>query len=484
MALGADTQNGAGSAVLRAGESETDMSDSAGSATVADDTASSHRFVAANTQSEVAPGYFRLPLRKRSLPRKKAPRVVLLQGPVGPFFKHLQRFLDRNGFDTWRITFSAADGLFSDRGKRLSFHGGRKEWEIWLRGFLSTADVDYLVLFGAEREIHAVARREAEAFGVEVISLEEGYLRPGFVTIERGANNWLSPIARQLPPKDFDPAEAGADSKTFPNSFRTMCLHGLTYYAVRSLFTGIRRRKLFHRPIRPMTEVIGWTRNAYRRFAHSLSNFSTVERLLEHHDKRYFLVPLQVSADTQLGRAALGWSNARLIMETLHSFAATAPRKHRLVFKIHPLERGHSNDRHLAFQVARMLGVEKRVDVIDTGSLGLLTRHCAGMITINSTSGLSAIYHGVPLMVIGQAFYANEALATCARGNPDFEAFWTKGHVADAQLRQTYLAWLRKVSLRAGDFYVREGMELACQGVLDTIQATKVVRFDAARKSC
>src|SRR5690606_36971094 len=129
-------------------------------------------------------------------------------------------------------------------------------------------------------------------------------------------------------------------------------------------------------------------------------------------------------------------------------------------------------------------GVEKRVDVIDTGSLGLLTRHCAGMITINSTSGLSAIYHGAPLMVVGQAFYANEALATCARGKPDFDAFWTGGHVADAQLRQTYLAWLRKVSLRAGDFYVREGMELACQGVLETIQATKVVRFDAARKSC
>src|SRR5690606_27578819 len=195
-------------------------------------------------------------------------------------------------------------------------------------------------------------------------------------------------------------------------------------------------------------------------------NFATVERLLEHHDKRYYLVPLQVSADTQLGRAALGWSNARLIMETLHSFAASAPPTHRLVFKIHPLERGHSNDRHLAMQVARMLGVEKRVDVIDTGSLGLLTRHCAGMITINSTSGLSAIYHGVPLMVVGQAFYANEALATCARGNPDFDAFWTGGHVADPQLRQTYLAWLRKVSLKAGDFYVREGMELACQGVL------------------
>lgn len=484
MALGADTQRGVGNTVSHAGVARTDEEAHQHAAPATEAPAAANRYVAANSQPDYDSGYFRLPLRKRPLPRKKNPRVVLLQGPVGPFFKHLQRFLERNGFDAWRVSFSAADSLFSDRGKRLAFYGGRREWEIWFRGFLSTADVDYVVLFGAEREIHTIARREADALGVPVIALEEGYLRPGFVTIERGANNWQSPIARQLPPKDFTEADAGPDSKAFSGGFRAMCLHGFTYYAVRSLFTGIRRRKLFHRPIRPLSEIGSWTRNAYRRFAHSLSNFSTVERLLEHHDKRYVLVPLQVAADTQLGRAALGWSNARLIMEVLHSFATAAPKSHRLVFKIHPLERGHSNDRELAFQVARMLGVEDRVDVIDTGSLGLLTRHCAGMITINSTSGLSAIFHGVPLLVVGEAFYANDALATCARGTPDFDSFWTGGHVADAQLRHTYLAWIRKMSLKTGDFYVRDGMELACEGVLETIRSTKVVRFEAARKSC
>lgn len=396
--------------------------------------------------------------------------MVLLQGPVGPFFRHLQAALDGNGFDAWRITFNAADRLFASGEKQIAFSGAKKDWAAWFAGFLVAADIDHLVLFGAEREIHAVARRQAEAAGVNIVSLEEGYLRPGFVTMERGANNWLSPVAGHLPPPDFKD-ETGMQQDGGFRGFPAMCAYGVTYYSVRTLFTGLAQRDLFHRRIRPVEETFLWARNLYRRFAHASSNFNTVQRLLEHHDRRYYLVPLQVAADTQLAKAALGWTSARLIMESLKSFAQSAPPTHRLVFKIHPLERGHSRDHHLVRQTARMLGVEDRVDVLDAGSLGLLTRHAAGMITINSTSGVSAIYHGVPLMVVGAAFYANDALATCARGNPDFDSFWTGGHVADERLRRRYLAWIRHSSLKPGDFYARDGIELACAGVLDLIRS-------------
>lgn len=165
-------------------------------------------------------------------------------------------------------------------------------------------------------------------------------------------------------------------------------------------------------------------------------------------------------------------------MESLKSFAQSAPPRHRLVFKIHPLERGHSRDHQLVRQTARMLGIEDRVDVLDAGSLGLLTRHAAGMITINSTSGISAIYHGVPLMVVGEAFYANDELATCAHGKPDFDAFWAGGHVADEGLRRRYLSWIRHACLKPGDFYAREGIEHACAGVIDMIRSGEQQQFE------
>src|SRR3546814_3668112 len=88
-------------------------------------------------------------------------------------------------------------------------------------------------------------------------------------------------------------------------------------------------------------------------------------------------------------------------------------------------------------QTACALGIADRVDVIDIGSLGLLTRHSAGMITINSTSGLSAIFHGVPLLVIGDALYANDKLAVCGNGQPNFDAFWTCGHRVSAAIRRS-----------------------------------------------
>lgn len=366
--------------------------------------------------------------------------------------------------------FHAGDRLYARRRKRLVFNGGAGEWRDWLGSVLTAAQPDRIVLFGCERAIHAVAREEAAARGIEVLSLEEGYVRPGYITAERGGNNWLSPLAGRLPPEDFRAGEEPAERRDF-RGFGAMCRHGALYYTARGLFTGLAQRELFHRRLDLLAELVVWPRNLYRRMAGSMRAFATLQHLLEHHDGGYTLVPLQVAGDAQLGRAALGWTNQRLIVEVLRSFAAAAPAGQRLVFKIHPLERGRSRDRELILQTARLLGIAERVEVIDNGSLGLLTRHAARVITINSTSGLSAIFHGVPLLVVGEALYAHPVLATCAHGQPDFDAFWRSRHVAAAALRRRYLAWVRSRCLLPGDFYSRDGIRTACHSLLEVLRA-------------
>src|SRR5262245_13813838 len=108
---------------------------------------------------------------------REKPRVLLLQGPVGPFFRRLHRFLELRGFDVSRICFDAGDRFFA-RGTRCHvYRGGRKEWQRWFSDFVSATQPDHIVYFGAGREIHRVARSVAEASGVNVISLEEGYIR-------------------------------------------------------------------------------------------------------------------------------------------------------------------------------------------------------------------------------------------------------------------------------------------------------------------
>jgi capsular polysaccharide export protein len=412
-------------------------------------------------KEERQPDIFRSRSRRfiPALPPAHQPRILLLQGPVGPFFRHLQRHLEGQGFDAWRISFNAGDRLYAPKHKRVDFSGNINEWETWFSAFLSEGGFTHVILFGSSRPAHRVARAVAKTAGVEVLSLEEGYIRPGYVTVERDGNNADSPIAGKLPPEDFVPQPEAEGNVTDYNSFRAMAWHAAFYYLVRELFSTRKERRLFHRQVSIIPEIGYWVRNAWRRVAGQGRNFATVQTLLEHYHHRYFLIPLQVAADGQMGEAARGWTTPRLIAETLGSFARSAQKGYRLVFKIHPMERGRSNDRKFIMQTAEALGIAAQVDVIDTGSIGLLTRHSAGMITINSTSGLSAIYHDVPLMVLGNAIYRNEELAVCAGDEADFDRFWT--HNPISILHRHHYKWLKQECLTIGDFYSIAGTTLA-----------------------
>lgn len=404
---------------------------------------------------------------ERSSPKPASQRrVLLLQGPVGPFMPALQSKLLEQGVDAWAITFNAADRLETDHSNRIDFYGGVEDWRSWFMEYIQGAKLDIIIMFGSERPAHKIARFIAHLNNVPVLSLEEGYIRPGFITAEWGGNNASSPFVGCLPDTDWDMAdEEHVSIQRDFKSFNRMGARAAYYYAVRTLFTHGASEELFHRHFDAASEVFYWGRNLYRRIVGQGRNFSIIQRLLEHFDKSYYLIPLQVAADSNLAEAALGWNTNKLIAHSLRSFADSAPKGTRLVFKIHPLERGHSEHSKLIMSTADSLGIGDRVDVIESGSLGLLTRHAAGMITINSTSGLSAIYHGVPLMVVGKAVYSCPELATCAEGDPDFAQFWTSKHVASARLRRRYLNWLKSVALVPGDFYVDDGIQVAVNSV-------------------
>lgn len=393
-------------------------------------------------------------------------RVLILQGPVGPFFGRLQSFLISQNIDAWRVSFHTGDRIFCNSSKTLHFDGSLDGWTNWIRQVLAFGDFGTIILFGSERPAHCAARKVAAAANVKVISLEEGYIRPGFITVEQDGNNANSPIAGQVIAHPHEPPPEQVSSRSY-NSLRRMIAYGATYYTARGLTTFGKRRELFHRQTPLLQEAYCWTRNLSRRITGGERNFAKVQYLLEHCDRNFYLVPLQVGADANMTKFASGWNSARLISESIRSFAAHAPNNTRLVFKIHPMERGHNNLTPMIMRNAAASGIADRIDVIETGSLGLLTRHAAGMITVNSTSGLSAIFHGVPLMVLGQSIYSNKKLATVT---PDFDHFWTSGHVASPELRSAYIARIRDEALMPGDFYCSIGMDIAARSVFEKLR--------------
>jgi capsular polysaccharide export protein len=151
-----------------------------------------------------------------------------LQGPVGPFFKKLQTHLAANGADVWRVCFHAGDAHFSNRENRFHFFGGLTQWRSWIRAELASGQYGCVLLFGSKRPAHVIARQEAAAAGVRVSSLEEGYVRPGYITVEEGGNNAVSPAAGLLPPPEYTPAELG-DDPMLESGFKTMIRNGGIY---------------------------------------------------------------------------------------------------------------------------------------------------------------------------------------------------------------------------------------------------------------
>jgi len=407
------------------------------------------------------------PLSDRGAGLTKA-RVLLLQGPVGPFFSELADALTGAGHEVRRIGFNIADGLFGSR-HQSRFKDGFDRWPQSLSGVLDTWRPHVVVLFGSSRPGHIVARKACADRNIPVLSLEEGYVRPGFVTAEWGGNNADSPLAGKMPDSCSSVRPpAGQDFA----GFASMARYAAAYYTLRTILSDRSARSFFHRPINIAQELLGWGRNACKSVSRPHDEEVVIKRLTSIYSGKFFLVPLQVPTDANLQGAACGWTTRRLVDSTLASFAQYADPDARLVFKIHPMARGHGNTESKIRSVAAGNGIADRVDVLEGGALGHLAQHCAGMITINSTSGLSAISHGCPLLVVGNAVYASEVIATCAAGRPDFDSFWSGGFVASESLRHSFLAWLCNQSLLPGDFYASQGRVMAIQGVLDKLASS------------
>lgn len=420
--------------------------------------------------------------KKSSQPNDRQPskRIILLQGPVGPFFSRLQKHLNTNGFDAWRVVFNAGDQFFSNKDKRLGYSENPNQFEFWFRGILQNGEFDAVVLFGSERVLHASARRVADELGIAVVSLEEGYFRPGYLTIEKGANNRLSPIAGRLPPPDYE-VQPRALAAPATNSFKRMVWWGFLYFVLRGLFTSLNGRKTFHKHRPLVSEGLLWLRNYWRWLRDQGRNYRLTEYLLEKKDKQYYLLPLQVADDTQLTLAGRGWDNDRFLESAICSFAKQAPKNTELVIKVHPLSRGHSNDRENAAALAKLYGAENRIHVLNSGSLGLLCRHAKGMLTINSTSGLSAIAHGTPLFIVGEAIYRHPALAWCADEVEELDGFWTDNRSIDKELGERYLSWLAHQAVVPGDFYSDYGINVALTEITEKIDITLQEHQDEAK---
>jgi capsular polysaccharide export protein len=335
------------------------------------------------------------------------PRLLLLQGPNGPFFSRLRKKLEAAGSEVWKVNFNGGDDLFYRGGRIVRFTQPMPMWESFLRDLVARLHIDAIVVFGSSRRQHRIAARVAKALGVAFWVFEEGYVRPDYITLEAGGVNADSPFASLA--LDDVPAVPAERRRVFKRAFWKMVWFAFWYFAA-----GMAARRWYadyrhHKPF-GVHEVALWLRAAVRKHRYRWQQRKIAARLLSDTHPPFFLLALQVYNDSQI-RVHSPWRRMEDFIEwAVHSFAANAPRDAMLVIKHHPMDRGHTNYANCIKECAARFGVAGRLAYVHDLHLPSLLHRCDGLVTINSTTALQALYHRVPVIALGRCFYAKEGL--------------------------------------------------------------------------
>ena len=397
---------------------------------------------------------------------ERAPRtVLLLQGLMGPLFRHLGQQLIRDGHIVHKVNFNGGDRAFWRLPNGIDYRGTLDDWPTAFDAILQNKSITDVVLFGDCRDHHMPALRICREREVPVHVFEEGYIRPDWVTLELGGVNghsslprdpaWYRETAAALPPV---PPHAQV-----PSSFRRRALEGVLYN-----FADVLSRWYYpgwsnHRPWHPLVEGMGWWRKLRRRKEREAGATQLMERLAAS-SQPYYLFPLQLDSDAQIRLHSPFAGILPAIQQVICSFAAHAPAGTRLVVKEHPLDNGVRDWQQETTDIAESFGVADRVDYLAWGDIVPVTCEARGVVTINSTSGTFALAAGVPVVVLGHAVY-DIAELTWQDG---LDSFWSAPVPPSPETFAAFRRVLIERCLIPGGFFSKEALD-------------KVVRHAVAR---
>lgn len=394
-------------------------------------------------------------------------KFLFLQGPHGPYFHRLGKMLQAAGAQVWRVGFNRGDRAFwPTSATYLPFKGTVEGWPDACRALIDSHAITDLVLYGDTRPIHAHAIVIAHALGLTVHVFEEGYLRPHWVSYERGGANGHSRLM-QLSVQQMQTALAQSDMD-LPDAparwgdMRQHMFYGALYHWF--VLTGF----WDYRAYRPHRALSVWQefRLYLRRLI--LLPFHGIERLaatfrIKHGGFPYHLVLLQLEHDSSFQMHSPFGSMTEFLELVIDGFAKGAAPHHHLVFKAHPLEDGRVSVAAEIRRLARRHAVSARVHFVRGGKLAALLNHARTAVTVNSTAGQQVLWRGLPLKTFGAAVYAKPEFVS-AQSLPDFFASPTR---PDSRAYRDYRHYLLETSQVPGGFYSSRGRRALLRQVVD-----------------
>ena len=400
-----------------------------------------------------------------------ARRFLFLQGPHGPFLHRLAKMLRAAGTQVWRVGFNAGDRAFwFGAPGYIPFQGRPDTWPDTFRAILAEHDITDITLYGDTRPIHVQAVNIARELGLRIHVFEEGYMRPYWVTYERGGTNGHSRLMdMDVPTMQSAMARSDLEVPTPPAHWGDMRHHvfyGALYHWFVMFRNGDYRHFARHRDLPVTTETILYTRRLL------LMPYIALDRRIATLRIRfggfpYHLVLLQLEHDASFQKHSPFTRMEEFLTVVMEGFAKATPRHHHIVFKAHPLDNDRSPTKRIIRDLARRHGVTDRVHYVRGGKLARLLDHARTAVTVNSTAAHQVLWRGIPLKVFGNAVYAKPEFVS-SQSLPDF---FTSPDRPDSRAYKDYRRFLLETSQVPGGFYSARGRRQLMRQVVDMMLA-------------
>lgn len=396
---------------------------------------------------------------------------LFLQGPHGPFFWRLGKILRAAGATVWRVGFNCGDQVFwPDKTNYLPFTDPQEKWRDTFSEILTDKSITDIVIYGDTRPIHAQAVEIARDRGLCIHVFEEGYLRPYWVTYERGGSNGHSKLMK-MSISDMQAAisDAELDMPEAPAHWGDM-RHHIFYGALYHWFVMFRNGRYAnfrpHRALSVTKEFRLYLRRLLLMPAQALERMLATMRI-KYGGFPYHLALLQLEHDSNFQEHSPFASMTEFLELVVDGFATGAAPHHHLVFKAHPLEDGRAPLRKEINRLAREHHVEDRVHYVRGGKLAQLLNHARSVVTVNSTAAQQALWRGLPIKAFGRAVYAKPEFVS----TQPLAEFFTLPTRPDSRAYRDYRHYLLETSQLAGGFYSARGRRQLLRQVVDMMLA-------------
>jgi len=336
--------------------------------------------------------------------------VLFLQGPMGFFFNNLSIFINKNyKSKVFNIAYNGGDEYFLNNP--IPIIGNNEKIITKTIELIQKEKINSIFLLGDEREIHSYIIKWKEENNIElnIYVFEEGYFRPNYITIEENGVNNNSTLdlsyetLKKLDLKDLE--NRYEEPENIKEPYKHMAWQATMYYFFSTLKYIKYNQYTHHRDSSIINEGYYGAINFLKLKYYKLKERKHIDYISETITNNFIFFPLQVESDFQIKKH----SPFNNIEESIHEFFRLYTKYNSteyIVIKHHPMDRGKNDYNKIIRLNAIKFNIDlKKIMYIYDVDLPTCLKHAKKCITVNSTVGLSALIHELPVFLMGEANY-------------------------------------------------------------------------------